>query len=328
MVQFQDGPRLSNASTVDQAHSLVNLKREGGVGRFGFAPTLGRRRTRSCASNRTAPNPRKGRIRENMSRMHACLVRSRSGETIEISSRGFQFRCVDRRRRAWLHSFPPAPPLKRDGARTDWYVPEPPRPSGAVENAVVVLLPSAAEPKLTDVVEETSRSCVRTPGERPLLPTVRNNPSNGSSASGNASRWCYSPHLSTYLRERQRGTRPHDAPASQQDFREEIVRLKGSFWSKVWKRRADIMNDYSHFVSGCSVCDCELSVPNRSPSRDLNDYVGVLCSRTLLAEYGAWTSILYSLMKGFAAPRRGSDQGEKRRARARCSRKVSVPDPP
>ena len=153
---FQDGARdlQQLVSIVDEAHSLVNPEREGGVGQFGFAPTLGPQAYQIMrGSTRTVffLDPAQGfRHRENttLDDLRVWARELGAAEIIEISLEGVQFRCAGSTEYvAWLESFLSGASLERDRAlaRT-WYVPEAPSPSGAVsEHPVVVPLQSAAE---------------------------------------------------------------------------------------------------------------------------------------------------------------------------------------
>jgi uncharacterized protein len=234
--QFQDGARdlQQLVSIVDEAHSLVNPEREGGVGQFGFAPTLGPQAYQIMrASTLTVLflDPAQGfRHRENTT-LDDLSVWARelgAGEIIEISLEGVQFRCAGSTEYvSWLESFLSGASLERDRAfaRT-WYVPEAPSPSGVLsERSVIVPLLSAAEPKPTYVVEGNVVQLRQNTRRRPFDFRLFDNPVAMEAALREALRdGATARILSTYSRQWvTRGhARPHDAPPSQQDFREEI----------------------------------------------------------------------------------------------------------
>lgn len=304
---FQDGARdlQQLVSIVDEAHSLVNPEREGGVGQFGFAPTLGPQAYQIMRASTLTVfflDPAQGfRHRENttLEDLRVWAKELGAGEVIEISLEGVQFRCAGSTEYvAWLESFLSGASLERDRAlaRT-WYVPAAPSPAGADSaHPVVVPLLSAAERKATYVVQGNVVQLGQSSRRRPFDFRLFDNPIEMEAAlretllDGATARI-----LSTYSREwKTRGhARPHDAPPSEQDFREEIdLSPKTVVWGKVWNV-VPTTDDYSHFVQGApgsAIANdplCEVGCPYAVRGFDY-DYVGVLWLEDLLWRGGAW----------------------------------------
>jgi uncharacterized protein len=304
---FQDGARDMQqlVSIVDEAHSLVNPEREGGVGQFGFAPTLGPQAyqiIRCSALTVLFLDPAQGfRHRENTTfedlRMWARELGA--GEIIEVSLEGVQFRCAGSTEYvAWVESFLSGASLERDRAlAATWHVPqEQPASPTVPEHPVVVPLLRASEPKRTYIVEGNVVVLRQNTRRRSFDFRVFENPIELEGAllkmvnQGATARL-----LSTYSRPwtTRDHARPHDAPPSQRDFCEEVdLGPKKAVWSKVWNV-VPSTDDYSHFVQGApgsAVAHdplCEVGCPYAVRGFDY-DYVGVLWLEDLVWRAGTW----------------------------------------
>jgi uncharacterized protein len=291
-------------SIVDEAHSLINPDNEGGIGQFGFAPTLGPQAyhiIRSSVLSIFFLDPEQGfRHRENTSieDLRQWTRELDGGELEVVKLDGVQFRCggsieyVD-----WLESLLRGESTSRNQVlATAWHL-----PLNAGEHAysnVTKFTPSqSVTENLTDgnerIGEKNHRSHRTSPFEFRVFddPVSMENALRAAVRSGDTARL-----LSTYSRPwKTRGiNNPHGLTPQQQDFCEPVVENgRDALWSRPWNFVPGGTDDYTLFVQGAPgsaiAADqlCEVGCPYAVRGFDY-DYVGILWLEDLVWRSGSW----------------------------------------
>ena len=288
-------------SIVDEAHALINTEKAGGVGQFGFQPTLGPQAyhiIRASTLTVLFLDPAQGfRHRENTG-LDDIEVWSKdldAGDCTIIDLSGVQFRCAGSVEYvAWLDGFLGGGSTERNQVLAGaWYMPDSPMHQ-EVSNVARNLKTAedkgqyAAEAKVVALKPRTRRESFSF--------RVFDNPFALESALrekialGNSARL-----LSTYSREwRTEGmTNPHRLPPSQQDFCEECS-VDGEIkeWSRIWNFVPN-GDDYTLFVQGKPHSGigadplCEVGCPYAIRGFDF-DFVGVLWLEDFVWHNGQW----------------------------------------
>lgn len=286
-------------SIVDEAHSLINTEREGGVGQFGFAPTLGPQAyhiMRCSLLSIFLLDPAQGfRHRENTSLEDLKTWAGELGaeEVIEVNLSGVQFRCAGSVEYVtWLEALLDGAPSERcEVLATAWRGEKQSLRSRSDSGRV----PLAAEPSVPYLV--ASNPAMPESGRTSLDFRVFEDPITLEAALrdvvnlGNSARL-----LSTYSRKwvTRDHENPHNLPPSMRDFCERLAGGGGITWSRIWNVVPLRTEDYSYFVQGVPgsalACDplCEVGCPFAVRGFDY-DYVGVLWLEDLIWRNGRWT---------------------------------------
>jgi hypothetical protein len=282
--QFREGANdLENLiSIVDEAHSLINPDRPGGVGQFGFAPTLGPQAyhiIRSSVLCIFLLDPKQGfRHRENTSLedLRAWTKELDGGELQVVELDGVQFRCggsteyVD-----WVESVLRGEPVTTNQILASaWHQPVREKNHGDYPN--VVRFPESRA--VADSAGRKSRSV-------PFSFEIFDDPFAMEAAVRNAIGPTDTARLlSTYSRPWKTAgiTDPHTLTPTQQDFCELIATSGGTkIWHRPWNVVPGNSGDYTQFVQGkpgSRIADdqlCEVGCPYAVRGFDY-DYVGLL----------------------------------------------------
>jgi uncharacterized protein len=320
---YQDGARdlQTLISIVDEAHSLINTEREGGVGQFGFAPTLGPQAYHIIRTSTLSVffiDPAQGfRQRENttIDDLRAWAKELGAGDLIEISLEGVQFRCAGSVEYvAWLEALLEGASLERNRVlAAAWYLPTSVQASVAISGGshLSTQMGHAAQAPATYAVDGNLLVLRRLGAkqafdfqifEDPVLmeEALRRQVDAGASAR----------LLSTYSRGwvTRNANAPHYLPASQQDFCEPVERNGiQSVWSRVWNVVPTATDDYSYFVQGIpgsAIANdplCEVGCPYAVRGFDY-DYVGVLWLEDMVWRNGRWSiDLSYAYESGLSA---------------------------
>jgi hypothetical protein len=296
-------------SIVDEAHSLINTEREGGVGQFGFAPTLGPQAYHIIRTSTLSVffiDPAQGfRQRENttIEDLQAWAQELGAGELIEISLEGVQFRCAGSGEYvAWLEALLEGASLERNRVlAAAWYLPtlavahEPVASTATGGSSAQVR--RAAQPTQTYAAEGNLVVLRRLGNKQPFDFRIFEDPLSMEEALreqmgvGASARL-----LSTYSRRwvTRAANAPHHLPPSQQDFYEPVDHNgKRAVWSRVWNVVPGATDDYSYFVQGApgsAIADdplCEVGCPYAVRGFDY-DYIGVLWLEDMVWRSGRW----------------------------------------
>jgi hypothetical protein len=290
---------------VDEAHSLINTERDGGVGQFGFAPTLGPQGyhvIRTSTLTIFFLDPAQGfRHRENTSvaDLREWARELGAGELVEIDLSGVQFRCAGSTEYVdWLEGF-------LDGAAEEtnrvlasaWYVANLSTSSGrAAYSDAIVPLRTAAERVSSYVIDGNVVALRGRSRHQPFDFRLYADPfSLEQGLREQVSRGASGRLLSSYSRPwATRGSAdPHRLPLSMQDFHETVaISGQQKTWGRVWNV-VPATDDYSYFVQGLPgsrIADdplCEVGCPYAVRGFDY-DYVGVLWLEDLIWRDGKW----------------------------------------
>jgi len=283
-------------SIVDEAHSLINPEREGGVGNFGFAPTLGPQAyhlMRGSVLTFLFLDPAQGfRYRENTTVEDVrawCVELGATLSLVDLS--GVQFRCGGSTEYvSWIESLLTDTPAGRNRVlATAWYLP---RVVDGQSAAVTEDAPrKVAEPKpsygTASNVVAFRRKGARAPfdfrlcaGPNDLEEQLRSVVQADETAR----------LLSTYSRKwrTQGAVAPHELPASQQDFHFP----EHDDWCRSWNV-VHGHDDYSFFVQGKPGSQvaidqlAEVGCPYAVRGFDY-DYVGLLWLEDLVWRKDRW----------------------------------------
>jgi hypothetical protein len=294
--RFREGANdLENfISIVDEAHSLINPGRAGGVGQFGFAPTLGPQAyhiIRSSVLSIFLLDPKQGfRHRENTSLgdLRAWTKELGGGELQVVELDGVQFRCggsteyVD-----WVESLLRGEPITTNRILASaWHQTEAEPASAVYQN--IVRFPVSRS------VADGARRQTRSAG---FEFSIFDDPFSMESALRKAIRPGETARLlSTYSRRwKTRGIiDPHTLTPTQQDFCETVAIDGGTqLWHRPWNVVPESSGDYTHFVQGKPESRiaqdqlCEVGCPYAVRGFDY-DYVGLLWLEDLVWRDGKW----------------------------------------
>lgn len=307
--RFRDGAQDQQQliSIVDEAHSLINTERDGGVGQFGFAPTLGPQAyhiIRASTLSIFFLDPEQGfRHRENttLDDLRGWAREHEAGEVIEVSLEGVQFRCAGSNEYVdWIEGLLDGNSVERNRVMAAaWYVsPAITQPDAAVQvagSAVPARL--AAQPIAPFKTKSNVVALRSTTRRQPFDFRVFDDPVSMEQALRHEmNRGATARLLSTYSRPwRTRGQpNPHELPASLQDFHERVEQGgRESEWCRVWNVVPKGTDDYSHFVQGSPGSRiaqdslCEVGCPYAVRGFDY-DYVGVLWLEDFLWRNNHW----------------------------------------
>jgi uncharacterized protein len=294
MGEGRDGARdmESLVSIVDEAHSLINPERPGGIGNFGFAPTLGPQAyhiIRGSLATFLFLDPEQGfRHRENTSMADIKQWSEELGASVEVVSlAGVQFRCAGSAEYVhWLESFLVGTPSERNRVlATAWYAAMP------VEKHQVGGQLAAAEPDPYAYLARNPVPIRRGRVSAPFDFRIFDSPAQLEAAMRAAIGPSDSARLvSSYSRKWKTAgaADPHLLPPSQRDFYFTVPEP----WSKVWNV-VHGKDDYSFFVQGkpgSAIATDQLSevgCPYAIRGFDY-DYVGVLWLEDLVWRDGRW----------------------------------------
>jgi uncharacterized protein len=277
---------------VDEAHSLINTEADGGVGQFGFPPTLGPQAyhlIRSSVLTIFFLDPQQGfRHRENTSLQDIKQWASElgAGEVEVISLEGVQFRCAGSVEYvSWVESLLAGSSPHRNQVYASAWLPE------------IISAPSMQNVVPLRRVAERTKEYSTSPsknGKRSFDFRVFENPHDLEThlrqvcQSGETMRL-----LSSYSRKwvttGQTG-RPHLLPPSRQDFYEEFP--DGTTWSRVWNVVQG--DDYTSYVQGSGDSQIaidplsEVGCPYAVRGFDY-DYIGILWLEDLVWRNGKWS---------------------------------------
>ena len=298
--------RQNLVSIIDEAHSLINTERDGGVGQFGFAPTLGPQAFHIIRASMLSVfflDPAQGfRHRENtsISDLREWARELGAGEVLEIDLSGVQFRCAGSTEYVdWLEGFLNGATSQRNRILAGaWYAGALVRSSARdTRHDTVVPFRTMAERSGSyevhgNVVAVRSRARHQPFDFRvysdpfALELALREQIGNGASAR----------LLSSYSRpwSTRDSANPSRLPPSMQDFHEAVV-SEGEHrtWSRVWNVVPTRTSDYSYFVQGLpgsAIADdplCEVGCPYAIRGFDY-DYVGVLWLEDLVWRGDQW----------------------------------------
>ena len=307
--QFQDGAQDQQqlVSIVDEAHSLINTEREGGIGQFGFAPTLGPQAyhiIRASTLSIFFLDPEQGfRHRENttIDDLRVWARELGAGDVIEVSLEGVQFRCagsieyVD-----WVEGFLDGNSVDRNCVlAAAWYISPAVYESDAKVHVVGEVAPArrAAQPNVSSATNSNVFALRSNTRRQRFDFRIFDDPMSMEEAlRAELQRGATVRLLSTYSRPWvTRGQpNPHGLPPSLQDFHETVVRNGNeSIWSRAWNVVPARTDDYSHFVQGSPgsmIAEdplCEVGCPYAVRGFDY-DYVGVLWLEDLLWRDKRW----------------------------------------
>jgi DUF2075 family protein len=306
---FQDGAQDQQqlVSIVDEAHSLINTDREGGIGQFGFAPTLGPQAyhiIRASTLSIFFLDPEQGfRHRENtaIDDLRSWARELGAGDVIEVDLEGVQFRCAGSNEYVdWVESVLDGASIERSRVlAAAWYIPPVVYEAGAQVHVVGETAPArrAAQPNIVTSTIGNVVALRKNSKRQPFDFRIFDDPISMEEAlraeinHGGTARL-----LSTYSRPWKTSGQPnpHGLPPSLQDFHEIVLRSGAeSIWSRPWNVVPARTNDYSHFVQGSPgsrIADdplCEIGCPYAVRGFDY-DYIGVLWMEDLLWRGDRW----------------------------------------